>query len=95
MPNTDAARERLAAEAARLAAETGDSRFAAAAGMLRGRRAGRPPADDGDPLALAASLLAAGLARSRHDAAKRAAALYFPMTIKTATARLHRKLRDN
>lgn len=59
-----------------LAAEHGDPRLRRAAGILRGGLGGRPAVDDSEPLALAQSLLAAGLARSRHAAARRAARLY-------------------
>jgi hypothetical protein len=76
MQDTGAERARIAALAAELAKTTGDMRFSLAAGVLRGKRGGRPPADDTAALAFAESLIVAGLARSRNAACKRAASMY-------------------
>ncbi len=54
-------RARLAALADKSGAATGDKRFARAAGVLRGRPAGRRSVDDTEALAFAASLFDAGL----------------------------------
>jgi hypothetical protein len=92
---TGAERERIATQADALAEKTGDARFAHAAGILRGQRAGRPAADDTAALAFAESLIDAGLARSRNAACKRSATMYSPRgdKIDITRARLARKLR--
>jgi hypothetical protein len=97
MVNTRAARERIATQADELAAKTGDTRFAHAAGILRGQLAGRPPADDGAALAFAESLIEAGLAKSKNQACKRAATMYSPdrQKVNATRARLARKLPRN
>ena len=95
MVNTRAARERIATMADELAVKTGDARFAHASGILRGKPAGRPPADDGAALAFAESLIDAKLVRSRNAACRRAATMYSPTSDKMdiIRARLVRKLR--
>ena len=59
-----------------LAAETNDSRFRIAAGILRGAKGGRKPVDDAGALAYAEAQLEAGLVKSRHAACRRAAWLF-------------------
>ncbi len=56
-PKTDEALARFAAQADELAEATGDTRFAHAAGVLRGKRAGRRAVDDTEALVFAESLL--------------------------------------
>ena len=95
MPDTGAERARIAALAAELAEVTGDMRFRLAAGVLRGKRGGRPPIDDLAALAFAESLIDAGLTRSRNAACRRAASMYSAGRdkIDITRARLARKLR--
>ena len=96
-PKIDEARARVAALADELAKATGDTRFAHAAGVLRGKRAGRPATDDTAALEYAESLLAAGLVRSKNAACTRAAVLYSPtsLAIDATRARLMKKFGRN
>lgn len=95
MVDSAAARERLAARADELAKATGDTRFAHAAGVLRGKRAGRPATDDDAAIEYAESLMAGGLARSKNHACRRAASMYSKTNAEAdaTRARLVRKLR--
>jgi len=88
-------RKRIATTCLALAKRTGDDRFARAAGVLHGRRAGRPAIDDGPALAFATSLLDAGLARSTNAACQRAALMYSPTQaeVNATRARIAKKLR--
>ena len=90
-------RTRLAALADRAGAATGDERFPRAAGVLRGRPAGRPAADDSEALEFAESLLDAGLVRSKNAACTRSAIMYSPtsLAIDATRARLMKKFRRN
>jgi hypothetical protein len=90
-------RTRLAALADRAGAATGDERFPRAAGVLRGKPAGRRAVDDRAALELAKSLFDAGLARSKNDACTRAAILYSPtsLAIDATRARLLKKFGRN
>lgn len=74
---------------------TGDARFRRASGVLRGKPMGRRPVDDAQALELARSFIAAGLARSPTDAARRAAVLTSPPhQIESTVRRLLKKLCD-
>ncbi len=90
-------RARLATLAERAGEATGDERFPRAAGVLRGKPAGRRAVDDTDALAFAESLFDAGLARSRNAACTRAAIMYSPtsIAIDATRARLLKKFRRN
>jgi hypothetical protein len=90
-------RARLATLADKSGAATGDERFRRAAGILRGKRAGRRAVDDSEALAFAESLLDAGLVRSKNDACIRAAVLYSPtsLAIDATRARLMKKFGRN
>ncbi len=96
-PKIDEARARIAALADELAKATGDERFRRAAGVLRGKQAGRRAVDDTEALAFAESLLDAGLVRSKNDACIRAAVLYSPtsLAIDATRARLMKKFGRN
>ena len=95
MQDTATERARISEVCEELAAQTGDDRFARAAGVLKGKPAGRPAADDNAALAFAESLFDAGLAKSKNQACKRAASMYSTTGDKTDVirARLVRKLR--
>jgi len=97
---TDTLREANADWLAHLADQFGDPRFRMAAGILRGKRPGRKPAADEHPLSYAKALLRTGIARSEHDAAKRAAKLfanrpYVPATTDRLRKKLRRKLNNS
>ncbi len=96
-PKIDEARARIAALADELAKATGDERFRRAAGVLRGKRAGRRAVDDSEALAFAESLLDAGLVRSKNAACTRSAIMYSPtsLAIDATRARLMKKFRRN
>jgi len=89
--------DRLAALADRAGEATGDERFPRAAGVLRGKPAGRPAADDSEALAFAESLFDAGLVRSKNAACTRAAIMYAPtcLAIDATRARLLKKFGRN
>lgn len=74
--NTDAIRERVAVLLGDLAELTGDGRFRHAAGIVIGRKAGRPACDDAAALRLAHALVASRTARSRRAACTTAAKIY-------------------
>ena len=90
-------RDRIAALADRAGAATGDERFRRAAGVLRGKRAGRRAVDDTEALAFAESLLDAGLVRSKNAACTRSAIMYAPtsIAIDATRARLMKKFGRN
>ena len=96
-PKIDEARARIAALADELAKATGDERFRRAAGVLRGKQAGRRAVDDSEALAYAESLFDAGLVRSRNAACTRAAIIYSPtsIAIDATRARLMKKFGRN
>ena len=71
MTETDHVRTQLASELDRHGERTGDSRFTRAAGVLRGKKAGRPKIDDSAALNMARALYETGVAKSIHDAAGR------------------------
>ncbi|QBK30775.1 hypothetical protein [Roseitalea porphyridii] len=96
--STDDATAKLRADAADLLEVTArlfeDGRFASAAAMLRGERAGRRPVDDARPLAYAERLLRTGVAGSANRAAEMAAAYFATESGFEATRdRLRKKLR--
>lgn len=71
----------------------GDGRFRAAAALLRGRRAGRPPVDDASAVAYAEKLIRSGIAKSSNSAADMAAKVFSPPHYHSATKdRIRRKL---
>ncbi len=88
---SDRRRARLAKLADRDWAATGDERFRRAAGVLRGKRAGRPAVDDIEALAYAADLFNGGC--SKNKACIQAAIMYSPKTLAfdATKARLLRK----
>ncbi len=90
-------RARLAALADKSGAATGDERFARAAGVLRGKPAGRRAVDDAEALAYAEAMLDAGLARSKNAACTQAAIMYSPtsIAIDATRARLLKKFARN
>lgn len=86
--------ERVLAVLAEALAETGDSRYSVALGIVRGSAPGRPTRDDTGSLAVMREMLDFGLARSVEHAAKlTAAALIGEMSQHAAAARLARKFR--
>ena len=97
-PDTSALRESMAALACERFKLTGDPRFAHAAGVLRGKRGGRPPTDDTEGLTLAKNLLTLGAARSPHDACVQAVTILFSpddIKIDAKIKRLSRKLKKS
>jgi hypothetical protein len=93
---SDHFRARVADLVDELAEATGDSRFARAAGVLRGKQGGRPETDDAKALDFAKDLLTSGAARSINDACVKAATILFSPTdikIDATIQRLSRKLR--
>ncbi len=96
-PKSARLRDSLATLADRLGEATGDERFPRAAGVLRGKQAGRRAVDDSEALAFAESLLDAGLVRSKNAACTRSAIMYSPtsLAIDATRARLLKKFRRN
>lgn len=92
-PKSARLRARLAALADKSGEATGDERFRRAAGVLRGKQAGRRAVDDSEALEFAESLFDAGLVNSRNAACTRAAVLYSPTSfaIDATRARLMKK----
>ena len=90
-------RARISEVCEELLAQTGDDRFARAAGVLRGKQGGRPETDDAAALAFAEALLDAGLASSKNAACVRAATMYSPTRIEfdATRARLAKKFGRN
>jgi hypothetical protein len=75
---------------------TGDGRFRQARGILQGRPIGRRVIDDEQALEMAASLVDAGLAKSKNAACIRAAKHYAPpWGVNAMRARLMRKYAQN
>jgi hypothetical protein len=79
-----------------LADLTGDARFRRAAGIVKGRCAGRPKHDDDDALALVRHLLETRAARSCRAACSLAAAMFCARShqVPAMRDRLQRKLRQ-
>ena len=92
---SDHFRARVADLVDELAEATGDSRFARAAGVLRGKQGGRPETDDDKALDFAKALITSGAARSINDACTKAAILFSPthIEIDATIQRLSRKWR--
>ncbi len=88
-------RDHLAAQAEMAAEATGDERFARAAGVLRGRPAGRRALDDTEALEYAEKLINGGC--SKNAACIQAAILYAPseLAFDATKARLLRKVAQN
>jgi hypothetical protein len=86
-------RARISEVCEELLAQTGDDRFARAAGVLRGKPGGRPEKDDEAALAYAESLFEAGFEPSKNAACVRAATMYSPTRIEidATRARLAKK----
>ena len=99
MTDTKSARRRArhAAHLEKVGAATGDERYRRAAGVLRGKPAGRRAVDDTEALAFAESLLDAGLVRSKNKACIEAAKIYAPTEIAfdAMRARLLKKFERN
>ncbi len=91
----DRFRARIAELSDELAEATGDTRFAHAAGILRGKPAGRPATDDRAALAYAEAILDAGLVGSRNAACTHAAIMYSAtnIAIDATRARLMKKFK--
>ena len=92
---SDRLRARIAKLMDKFGADNGDERFRRAAGVLRGKPAGRRAVDDTEALACAKSLFAAGC--SKNSACVQAANLYAPtdIAIDATIARLLRKFIQN
>ncbi len=94
MTDTKSARRRArhAAHLEKVGAATGDERYRRAAGVLRGKPAGRRAVDDTEALAYAKSLFTAGC--SKNSACIQAAIMYSPKphAFDATKARLLRKL---
>ncbi len=88
-------RARIAKLIDKAGAATGDERFSRAAGVLRGKRAGRRAVDDTKPLAYAADLFNGGC--SKNEACIQAAIMYSPTrnAFDATKARLFRKFSQN
>ncbi len=88
---SDRLRARIAKLMDRVGADDGDERFRRAAGVLRGKRAGRRPVADTEALAFVKKLVDAGL--SKNSACREAAVRYEPkeLAIDAAKARLFKK----
>ncbi len=88
-------RARIAKMIDKAGAATGDERFSRAAGVLRGKRAGRRAVDDSAALDYAADLFNGGC--SKNEACIQAAIMYSPKTlaIDATKARLFRKFAQN
>jgi len=89
---SDRLRARIAKLMDKEGADNGDERFRRAAGVLRGKRAGRPAVDDTEALAYAVDLVNGGC--SRNNACIQVAIMYSPKphAFDATKARLLRKL---
>ncbi len=92
---SDRLRARFAKLMDRAGADNGDERFRRAAGVLRGKRAGRRAVDDTEALAYARDLFNGGC--SKNAACRQAAINYSPTrnAFDATKARLFRKFSQN
>jgi len=88
---SDRLRARIAKLMEKAGADDGDERWRRAAGVLRGKRAGRPAVDDTEALAYAVDLFNGGC--SKNKACIQTAIMYSPKTLAfdATKARLLRK----